>query len=66
MARVFASRSAEKVSLHSVQRGERKVDENVRATKLWSVGRYALQIAFTSGCSQGIYHFSYLRRGEVE
>lgn len=46
--------------------GVRKVDQNVGATKLSAVGCYALQIAFTSGCSQGIYHFSYLRRGEVE
>ena len=38
------------------------VDENVRAISLRSVGRYGLQIKFTSGCSFGIYSFETLRR----
>jgi ATP-binding protein involved in chromosome partitioning len=38
-------------------------DKNVRATKIENVGRYALRIDFTSGCSQGIYPFSLLREG---
>lgn len=47
--------------------GERKVnselvDEQVRAVKIASVGRYAVRIDFTSGCSTGIYSFEDLRR----
>jgi len=47
--------------------GERKnnpdlVDEQVRAVKVQSVGRYAVRITFTSGCSLGIYSFEDLRR----
>ena len=41
------------------------VDENVLAERIVSVGRYALHIAFTSGCSQGIYSFSLLRQWKV-
>lgn len=44
--------------------GERVVEENVRAIKLRNIGRYALQIVFTSGCSRGIYTFSMLREME--
>lgn len=36
------------------------VDENVRAKRIVSVGRYALRIEFTSGCSMGIYGFDML------
>jgi DUF971 family protein len=38
-----------------------KIDINVRAKRITSVGRYALRIQFTSGCSHGIYSFDYLR-----
>jgi DUF971 family protein len=38
-----------------------KVDEEVQATLIKNVGRYALRIDFTSGCSSGIYTFSLLR-----
>lgn len=36
------------------------VDENVMAKKIISVGRYALRIEFSSGCSHGIYSFDRL------
>lgn len=47
--------------------GERRVDaksldDNVRAHQIVSIGRYALKISFTSGCSNGIYGFDMLRR----
>lgn len=35
--------------------------EDVRATRLTNVGRYALKIQFTSGCSTGIFDFNFLR-----
>lgn len=37
------------------------VKEDVRAINIQSVGRYALRIFFTSGCSKGIYDFDFLR-----
>jgi DUF971 family protein len=37
------------------------IDENVRATQITNVGRYALRIRFTSGCSMGIFSFALLR-----
>ncbi len=37
------------------------IDEDVEALRLVSVGRYALQIYFTKGCSKGIYPFRLLR-----
>ncbi len=37
------------------------VDKDVRATKISSVGRYAMKIHYTSGCSLGIYTYPYLR-----
>jgi ATP-binding protein involved in chromosome partitioning len=37
------------------------VNEDVKAKMIQSVGRYALRIQFTEGCSSGIYHFDYLR-----
>lgn len=42
--------------------GERAISEDLRAKKISSVGRYALRIEFTSGCSTGIYSFSMLRK----
>jgi DUF971 family protein len=40
---------------------ENTVREDVRAQKVVSVGRYALRIFFTTGCSNGIYDFALLR-----
>jgi DUF971 family protein len=37
------------------------VDNDVRAIKLNSVGRYAMKIKFTSGCSNGIFTYAFLR-----
>lgn len=34
--------------------------KDVRAVRIKSVGRYALRIEFTSGCSKGIYDFESL------
>lgn len=41
---------------------DRQLDSDVRALRLMSVGRYALRIQFTSGCSKGIYSFAMLRQ----
>lgn len=38
------------------------LESDVRAVRLMSVGRYALRIQFTSGCSKGIYSFAMLRK----
>lgn len=38
-----------------------QVHEDVRAVNIASVGRYALRIQFTKGCSQGIFGFDRLR-----
>jgi DUF971 family protein len=37
------------------------IDDAVQAVQIVNVGRYALRIDFTSGCSKGIYSFSLLR-----
>lgn len=47
--------------------GKRLLDEStihadVRAERISSVGRYAIRIQFTSGCSSGIYDFEMLRK----
>jgi len=44
------------------QLGSSSSDEDVRAIDLVSMGRYALKIQFTSGCSSGIYSFEYLKQ----
>jgi len=36
------------------------VDEDVRAVRIANVGLYALQVKFTSGCSNGIYSYATL------
>lgn len=36
------------------------IQPNVRAVRIVSVGRYALRVQFTSGCSAGIYDFDML------
>lgn len=38
-----------------------RIDDNVNAKRVVSVGRYALRVEFTSGCSTGIYSFDMLR-----
>jgi len=43
---------------------EMPLDTDVRATKITSVGRYAIRIQFTSGCSRGIYSFATLQSQE--
>lgn len=35
---------------------------SVSCTHVESVGRYALRVQFTTGCSHGIYNFSLLRK----
>jgi DUF971 family protein len=35
--------------------------KDVRAVNIFNIGRYALRIQFTSGCSAGIYSFAMLR-----
>lgn len=37
------------------------VHEDVRAIRIVSIGRYALRIQYTKGCSNGIYSFDNLR-----
>lgn len=44
------------------QRQPDVLKEEVSAMAIRSVGRYALQIQFSSGCSAGIYPFSFLRQ----
>lgn len=39
---------------------ESQLDPNVRAVQIVNVGRYALRIQFSSGCSKGIYSFAML------
>lgn len=48
------------------KKGTLAVDEQVRAESVINVGRYALRIFFNSGCSAGIYEFSWLRSLEQE
>lgn len=38
----------------------KSVPETLQATKITSVGRYALRIFFTSGCNNGIFGFDVL------
>lgn len=40
---------------------ENSIDPNVKAFLIQNVGRYAIRIKFTSGCSSGIYNFDLLR-----
>lgn len=37
-------------------------DKNVKAFNIQSVGRYALKIKFSSGCSTGIYSYKMLHK----
>lgn len=38
-----------------------RVNPNVKARKISSVGNYAIRIDFTEGCSRGIFTFHFLR-----
>jgi DUF971 family protein len=46
--------------------GTLTVDETVKAIRITSVGRYAMRIQFTRGCSAGIFDFPYLRTLDKE
>jgi DUF971 family protein len=46
----------------SCEKNERIVDQEIGATKIASVGSYALRIDFTSGCSKGIFTYAFLRK----
>ena len=46
--------------------GERLIDpslisDQLTARRIFSVGRYALKVEFSSGCSRGIYPYSWLK-----
>ena len=41
-----------------------KIREDLKAISIRTIGRYALQIHFSSGCSTGIYTFDMLRNME--
>jgi DUF971 family protein len=43
-----------------------KSQKGVRARRIYSVGRYALRVEFTSGCSTGIYSFNMLHQFATE
>lgn len=45
----------------NVDGSNRSIDKDVRAVNISSVGRYAMKIKFTSGCSNGIYTYALLR-----
>lgn len=40
---------------------KKQTSSKVTAKRLYSVGRYAIRVEFTSGCSMGIYTFDHLR-----
>ncbi len=42
------------------------VEEEVKAVRILSVGSYALRIEFSSGCSKGIFTFSFLKSLSLE
>lgn len=44
------------------EKGQASVQEGVSAARIASVGRYAIKITFSSGCSTGIYDFELLRK----
>ncbi len=41
---------------------KRNLNEEVRAFRIVSVGAYALKVEFTSGCSKGIFSFTFLKQ----
>lgn len=44
------------------RRVEKNVSDHVKATSIRNVGRYALSIHFSDGCSNGIYSYEMLRK----
>lgn len=38
------------------------ISDDLTAKRVYSVGRYALKVDFTTGCSRGIYPYSMLRK----
>lgn len=44
-----------------IQQPQEQLADDVRAVRITSVGRYALRIQFTKGCSLGIYSYAMLR-----
>jgi ATP-binding protein involved in chromosome partitioning len=40
----------------------KSIPDDLRASNIETVGRYALRIQFNSGCSKGIYSFDYMRQ----
>lgn len=46
----------------SGQRLNKVVNDDVQARQIVNVGRYALRIQFTEGCSNGIFSFDELRK----
>ena len=48
------------------QESRQECEEDVKATKISSVGNYALRIDFTKGCSRGIFTFHFLRTIHLE
>lgn len=52
---------AECQRINELSQEKQGMQGNVRAYSIESVGRYAIRIRFTSGCSQGIYDFGRLR-----
>lgn len=41
---------------------ERRIPENVKPVKLFSVGRYAMAVHWSDGHKTGIYSYDYLRK----
>ena len=37
------------------------ISDELTAKRIYSVGRYALKVEFSSGCSRGIYPYSWLK-----
>ncbi len=37
------------------------IDSGLQAVRIYNLGRYALRIEFTNGCSRGVYTFAMLR-----
>lgn len=67
---IFFNGKWKNLSLHTIQkncpcarcRQKKNCQENVSLLEFSHVGRYALKIKFSSGCSQGIYPFSLLKK----
>ncbi|NDD57912.1 MAG: DUF971 domain-containing protein [Chlamydiae bacterium] len=42
------------------------ISEDLTAIRVYSIGRYALKIEFSSGCSRGIFPYTWLRQHAFE